>query len=150
MTDAFAGTGAVADAAGTALYQQVQHFYAQQMQLLDDGHAEEWARTFTDDGVFEVGGEAVRGAADIAVAARRTTDKFAADGIQRRHWTGMLTVSGTAGGDEVTARCYAVVLETPAGGDPVVRRSTVCADTLVRTGGRWQVRHRRVTRDGLD
>ncbi|GAA2248292.1 hypothetical protein GCM10010145_14430 [Streptomyces ruber] len=137
-----------ADAADPAVHLQIQRFYARQMQLLDDGRAEDWARTFADDGVFEVGGEAVRGATDIARAARRTADRFAADGITRRHWIGMLTVAGK--GDEVTARSYAAVLETPRGGEPVLRRSTVCSDILVRVADEWRVRHRVVTRDGLD
>ncbi|WP_432054877.1 nuclear transport factor 2 family protein [Streptomyces sp. bgisy022] len=137
-----------ADSADPGIYLQVQRFYARQMQLLDDGRAEDWARTFVHDGVFAVGGEAVRGVADIARAARRTTDRFAAEGITRRHWIGMLTVDGKP--DEVTARSYAVVLETPPDGDPVFRRSTVCTDILVREAGEWRVRHRTVTRDGLD
>ncbi|MEU5283456.1 nuclear transport factor 2 family protein [Streptomyces sp. NPDC020755] len=147
--NAFAADDRRADGpADPGIHLQVQQFYARQMQLLDDGKAEEWARTFTDDGVFQVGGEAVRGASDIARAARQTVDRFDADGITRRHWLGMLTVDGKE--DEVGARSYAVVLETPRGGDPVLRRSTVCADLLVREAGEWRVRHRTVTRDGLD
>ncbi|MFG3496469.1 nuclear transport factor 2 family protein [Streptomyces sp. NPDC047928] len=192
MVDALTKTETpVTEPADSAVHAEVQRFYAHQMHLLDDGHAEDWARTFTDDGVFEVGTDAVRGAAGIARAARHTTDRFAADGIVRRHWIGMLAVttvrragtvaaeengagddsgpgegngpadrngsgndsgSGNENGpaDEVVARSYALVLETPRGGDPVVRRSTVCTDTLVRADGVWRVRHRRVTRDGLD
>ncbi|MGW5969654.1 nuclear transport factor 2 family protein [Streptomyces sp. NPDC055186] len=136
------------ESADPGTYLQIQRFYARQMQLLDDGRAEDWARTFTRDGVFEVGGEAVRGAADIARAARRTTDRFAAEGVTRRHWIGMLTVDGKP--DEATARSYAVVLETPRDGDPVLRRSTVCTDVLVREADEWRVKHRTITRDGLD
>ena len=58
-------------AAAGELYNQIQLFYAEQMQLLDAGRAEEWARTFTDDGVFatNTGSEPVRGRAAIAAAA---------------------------------------------------------------------------------
>ncbi|MBP2702963.1 nuclear transport factor 2 family protein [Microbispora sp. RL4-1S] len=129
-------------------YVDAQHFYARQMQLLDAGSTDEWAGTFTDDGVFEVGDVAVRGSGDIAKAARETAGAFAAAGVTRRHWIGMLTV--TPGPEGLTARSYALVLEIPRGGEVVVRRSTVCTDLLVRTGDRWRVKHRRVTRDGLD
>ncbi|MEU7181097.1 MULTISPECIES: nuclear transport factor 2 family protein [Streptomyces] len=133
---------------GSTLYLEIQQFYARQMHFLDDGHVEDWARTFTDDGVFEVDGNAVRGATDIVLAARRTTDQFAADGITRRHWIGMLNV--TRDTDECSARSYALVLEIPRGGEAVIRRSTVCTDTLVREGDAWRVRYRRVSRDGLE
>ncbi|WP_217707203.1 nuclear transport factor 2 family protein [Nonomuraea rhodomycinica] len=132
-----------------AQYAQAQHFYARQMQLLDAGSTDEWAATFTEDGVFEVGDSAVHGSQDIARAARKVADEFAAAGVQRRHWIGMLTV--TPGDDgELTARSYALVLEIPTGGEVVVRRSTVCTDRLVSSDGQWRVKHRRVTRDGLD
>lgn len=131
-----------------AQYVEAQHFYARQMQLLDAGSTDEWAATFTEDGVFEVGGTAVHGSGEIAKAARKVADEFAAAKIVRRHWIGMLTV--TPEGEGLTARSYALVLEIPDGGDVVVRRSTVCTDRLVRSDGGWRVRHRRVSRDGLD
>ncbi|MEW2237233.1 nuclear transport factor 2 family protein, partial [Streptomyces sp. NPDC024062] len=38
---------------GTAgLHGEITHFYARQMQALDDGRTDDWARTFTEDGVF--------------------------------------------------------------------------------------------------
>lgn len=132
-------------------YAQLQHFYARQMQLLDGGDTAAWARTFTLDGVFAAGGvpEPVAGRDAIAAAAGGVAAAFAAAGVQRRHWIGMLTVD-RHGPDTATARCYALVLEIPVGGEVVVRRSTVCDDDLVREGGEWLVAHRVVTRDGLD
>ncbi|MDA0632762.1 nuclear transport factor 2 family protein [Nonomuraea sp. MCN248] len=131
-----------------AHYEEAQRFYARQMQLLDSGATDEWAGTFTDDGVFEVGDTVVRGAGDIAEAARKTAAQFAAAGITRRHWIGMLAVRPHPEG--LTARSYALVLEIAEGGDVVPRRSTVCADLLVGSADGWRVKHRRITRDGMD
>jgi 3-phenylpropionate/cinnamic acid dioxygenase small subunit len=133
------------------LHVRIQHFYARQMQLLDSGNTAEWARTFTEDGVFEVGGlpEPVQGREAIEKGARQTADGFAEAGITRRHLISMLTVDPQDDGT-LHARSYAVVLEIARGGDVTVRRSTVCTDVLVLSGETWLVRHRRVTRDGLD
>lgn len=130
------------------LYSEVQQFYTRQMQLLDAGRTAEWAGMFTEDGVFEVGATVVSGTHNIAQAARAVADEFAEAGITRRHWIGMLTVEPAA--ETVATRCYALVLEIPRCGEVVVRRSTVCEDTLAHSGTAWLVRHRRVTRDGMD
>jgi 3-phenylpropionate/cinnamic acid dioxygenase small subunit len=134
-----------------ALYAQVQHFYARQMQLLDAGDTAAWALTFTSDGVFEAGGvpEPVRGRETIENAARATAAEFDRQGVTRRHQISMLAVDPADDGT-VRARSYAVVLEIPRGGEVTVRRSTVCDDVLVPADGWWLVRHRKVTRDGLD
>ncbi|MCD0485158.1 nuclear transport factor 2 family protein [Streptacidiphilus sp. ASG 303] len=138
----------VADTAG--LYQQVQQFYAQQMQLLDSGRAEEWAETFTEDGVFAANAhpQPARGRATIAAAVRAASDEYAAKGVQRRHWLGMVSLEQCAE-DDLHARCYALVIETPRGGQSVIRASTLCEDRLVRRDGRWLVEERQVTRDDL-
>jgi SnoaL-like domain len=136
---------------GAGLYQDVQHFYARQMQALDSGATAEWAATFTHDGVFAAGGvpEPVKGREAIAAGAKAVADQFAAAGIQRRHWIGMLTVEPRDDGC-VHARSYALVLEIPPGGDVITRRSTLCDDILVPSDGAWLVSGRKVTRDGLD
>ncbi|MFD8492869.1 nuclear transport factor 2 family protein [Amycolatopsis sp. NPDC059657] len=132
------------------LYFEVQQFYAQQMHLLDDGKAEEWAETFTEDGVFAANAhpEPAAGRSVIAAAARKATDDYAANGVQRRHWLGMVSVERRTE-DEVFAQCYALVIETPRGGQAAIRVSTRCDDTLVNRDGRWLVQHRQVTRDDL-
>nr|AEM44306.1 hydroxylacyl-CoA dehydrogenase [uncultured bacterium] len=132
------------------LYFQIQQFYAHQMQLLDDGRAEDWALTFTEDGVFAANAhpEPAAGRAVISAAARKATDEYAANGVQRRHWLGMVSVE-QRGEDEVFARCYALVIETPRGGQAALRVSTRCDDRLVRQDGRWLVKNRQVTRDDL-
>ncbi|MCX4957506.1 nuclear transport factor 2 family protein [Streptomyces virginiae] len=133
-----------------ALHLEVQQFYARQMQLLDDGRVEEWALTFTDDGVFAANAhpEPAAGRAAITAAAARATEEFAAKGVKRRHWLGMLAVDPT-GPTTAVARCYALVIETPRGGQSAIRVSTLCEDRLVREGDRWLVEYRYVTRDDL-
>ncbi|MGI5455128.1 nuclear transport factor 2 family protein [Streptomyces sp. CA-249302] len=144
VTDEAAAPGAA------ALYQQVQQFYARQMQLLDDGRVAEWALTFTEDGVFAANAhpEPAAGRAAITAAAAKATEEYAAKGVQRRHWLGMVSVEpGTR--NRVNARCYALVIETPRGGQAAIRVSTLCEDRLVHDGADWLVEHRQVTRDDL-
>jgi hypothetical protein len=133
-----------------SLYIGIQHFYARQMQLLDAGRTAEWAATFTEDGVFAAGGvsEPVRTRAKISAGAEQVARQYAAAGIVRRHWLGMLSVE--LHDDEVHTRTYALVLEINPGGDVVARRSTLCDDRLERAGDTWFVKYRKVTRDGLD
>lgn len=132
------------------LYQEIQQFYAQQMHLLDDGRVEEWARTFTEDGVFAANAQPVPavGRAAITKAAADATAAYAAAGVQRRHWLGMVSVE-SATEQAVTARCYALVIETPRGGRPEIKASTLCEDRIVRQDGAWQIEDRRITRDDL-
>nr|WP_280117712.1 nuclear transport factor 2 family protein [Streptomyces cinereoruber] len=128
----------------------MQRFYAEQMRHLDEGRAEEWAATFTEDGVFaqNSGAEPVRGRAAIAAAVRAGRARLAADPQRRRHVFGMLTVDPAADG-AVRARSYAQVLATPPGGPTVLHLSAVCEDELVPVDGGWAVRHRRVDHDGV-
>ncbi|WP_328746846.1 nuclear transport factor 2 family protein [Streptomyces sp. NBC_00285] len=140
-----------ADSGSAVLYQDIQQFYARQMQLLDDGEAERWSETFTEDGVFDGNAfpEPAAGRSAVAAAARRAVDDFTARGIQRRHWLGMLSVEPRQP-DEVLVTCYAQVLETPRGGRPELRASTGCRDLLVRGAQGWLVKHRYIHRDDLD
>ncbi|MCX4856330.1 nuclear transport factor 2 family protein [Streptomyces canus] len=136
---------------GADVYHEIQHFYARQMQLLDDGRVVEWADTFTSEGVFAANAhpEPTRGRSAIAAAARAAHDQLAAAGVRRRHWLGMVAVDGQDG-TKLRARCYALIFEIPRGGPAVLRLSTLCEDELERAPqGGWLVRHRAVTRDDL-
>lgn len=129
-------------------YARLQRFYATQMQLLDAGHTDEWAATFTEDATFTAGSAApVKTREAIAAGAAAVAAKFAADGVTRRHWIGMLTADTQD--DTLVTKCYALVLEIPDGGPVIVSRSTVCHDLLARAGDSWLVRQRTVTRDDL-
>lgn len=135
---------------GADVYFQIQQFYAHQMQLLDRGATEEWADTFTEEGVFAANAqpEPVRGRSVIAAGAARAGADFAAKGIQRRHWLGMVSASGREDGT-VEARAYALVLTTPKGGQAAIGVSTTMNDILVKENGEWKVRRRDVSRDDL-
>ncbi|MCL7424496.1 nuclear transport factor 2 family protein [Streptomyces sp. YS415] len=132
-----------------SLFQQIQQFYARQMRLLDHGAVEEWADTFTEDGVFDqnVAGP-LTGRATIAVAAQKRVDQIVAEGITRRHWLGMLEVDPRDEQGVVRTRYYAFSMATERGGRPQITASTYAEDSLVRHEGGWLVRYRRVTHDG--
>ncbi|WP_406632006.1 nuclear transport factor 2 family protein [Amycolatopsis sp. WGS_07] len=132
-----------------AVYAELQQFYSAQMQLLDDGAAEEWARTFTPDGVFEqnVLPQPWKGRDEIAAKMRAAVEKVAAKQLDRRHWIGMVTARPDGPG-AVRTRYYATVVQTPAGGSAEVHLSTRAEDVLVRSGGSWLVEHRSVWHDG--
>ncbi|WP_208719788.1 nuclear transport factor 2 family protein [Amycolatopsis circi] len=143
-----AGDGTVATVDAT-VYAELQQFYAGQMQLLDDGAADEWARTFTLDGVFEqnVLPRPWRGRDEIAAKMRAAVGKVAAQQLDRRHWIGMVTAR-LAGPDVVHTRYYATVVQTRKGGSAELHLSTCAEDVLVRDGGSWLVEHRSVRHDG--
>ncbi|MGA4876168.1 nuclear transport factor 2 family protein [Streptomyces lydicamycinicus] len=133
-----------------ALYQEIQHFYGRQMRFLDQGMVEEWAATFTEDGVFTANAhpEPSVGRAAIAGGARKAAAQLAEQGLQRRHWLGMLEADKQADGT-IHARTYALILSTPRDGQASVHLSTTCDDVLVREEGRLRVRRREVRRDDL-
>ncbi|GAA1852138.1 hypothetical protein GCM10009836_35220 [Pseudonocardia ailaonensis] len=132
----------------TALHADISEFYARQMRLLDEGQADRWADTFTDDAVFGQDGKPPReGREAIAAGLRGAVARQSASGITRRHWLGMLAADPQPDGDVLT-RYYALVVETPAGGGASLHLSTDCTDRLVRLGGGWKVAHRHVTHDG--
>lgn len=134
----------------SALYAEVQQFYAEHMHALDDGDADAWALTFTEDAKFEAPNapQPVAGRAALAAAVRHTARELAAAGEVHRHWHGMVAVYPQPDGS-VSARCYALVIATPRGGEPRLHRACVCHDMLVHRDGRWLVHRRRVTRDDL-
>lgn len=131
-------------------YLEIQHYYAWQMQLLDEDLVEAWAETFTEDGVFAANAQPQpsRGREAITNAARAAREDLARRGVQTRHCLTMLVVTADEG-ETAKVRSYALVLETPIGGSPKLHVSTVCEDLLVHTDGRWQVKDRYVTRDDI-
>ncbi|MFF3936422.1 nuclear transport factor 2 family protein [Streptomyces phaeofaciens] len=150
-----AGTApATAPAVTAEAYAQILQFYAGHMQDLDTGAAEEWAEGFTEDGVFaqNVKPEPWRGRTHIATSMRRGLDRLAERGVQRRHWLSMVVATPAdpvdGADDTVRTRYYAVVFETPRGGQAAVYLSTTGEDLLVRRGARWFIKHREIFHDG--
>lgn len=132
------------------LYVEVQRFYAAHLQLLDDGEADRWAATFTEDGTFQVPtlGEPVRGRAALAAAVRHGAAEREAAGEVHRHWHGMVHIAVRQDG-ALDVRCYALVFASPKGGLSRLHRVCVCRDVLVREADGLRVRSRYVTRDDL-
>ena len=132
------------------LYAEVQQFYAEHFQLLDEGAADKWAEMFTEDGTFAPPTlpEPVRGRADLAAAVRRSAGELATASEVHRHWHGMVAVHPQDDGS-LRVRCYALVIATLRRGETRIHRACVCEDVLVREEGRLRVRTRRVTRDDL-
>ncbi|CAD5988796.1 nuclear transport factor 2 family protein [Streptomyces cyaneofuscatus] len=132
------------------LYSRIQQFYARQMGLLDDGRADDWADTFTEDAVFQEASrlnEPLRGRDAIRESSRARKKRLEADKLDFRHWLGMLTVTPREDGSLQT-RAYALAMRVPAGGELDIFASVVCHDQLVLTDGTWQVRHRDLHHDG--
>lgn len=146
---AVAGDGAIELVPGD-LYQRVHNFYAQHMQLLDDGAAELWAKAFTEDAVFaqNVKAEPWRGRAEIAARLRAGIDAGTARGVTRRHWFGMVAVRPGDTSGSYRTRYYAMVLETPHGGTPTILYSIVGDDVLVERDGSLAIAHRMIAHDG--
>jgi hypothetical protein len=129
-------------------YAEFVRFYARQARLLDQGDTEGWALTFARDGVFRSPGRPapVTGRKHIQDAVRPMADDLATGRIVRRHWAGMLEVELQPDGS-AHALSYAQVVETPRGGESVLRRIGTCTDILIREDGRWVVQDRTVSRD---
>jgi 3-phenylpropionate/cinnamic acid dioxygenase small subunit len=132
------------------MYTEILQFYAEHVQLLDNGMAEAWAEQFTEDGVFSQNVKPIpkRGRTEIGAGMRRGLDRIAATGATRRHWFGMVVAEAQAD-SSVRTRYYALVFETPKGGRPSVYLSTTGEDELVQRDGTWLVRHRHVAHDGV-
>ncbi|MEE1929391.1 nuclear transport factor 2 family protein [Streptomyces sp. TRM 70351] len=133
------------------VYTDVQQFYARQMNLIEgaDADPDAWAETFTEDAVFEAGGqpEPQVGREAIRASVREGVAGIAAAGLDFRHWFGMLDVTAEPDGS-LRTRYYALAVATPRGGPLGVRGSLLCHDHLVPRDGRWQVRRRSVAADG--
>ncbi|MFF4083771.1 nuclear transport factor 2 family protein [Streptomyces sp. NPDC087218] len=134
----------------TALYVEVQQFYARQVRLLDDLRAEEFAATFTADGVFapSPGIPPARGREAIAAELRAAhVRRFGTEPVRRRHWYNMLSVDPGPDGSLVTHYYTLVMVSRPWDPVPVISPSSVVEDVLVYEGGELRTRERRVTPD---
>ncbi|WP_369033858.1 MULTISPECIES: nuclear transport factor 2 family protein [Streptomyces] len=132
------------------LYTEVVQFYARQAHLLDSGEAERWADTFTEDGQFVQNArpEPWIGRDQIRERMRTGLDRIFGEGLQRRHWLGMVDVV-SSDDKTVTTRYYAAIYSTVKDGAPQLYLSTAVDDVLVRTSQGLKVRHRLVSHDNV-
>jgi hypothetical protein len=150
----------VMTASADGLYGQLSRFYARQLLLIDDDAVDECALTFTADSVLvrdaqpermrAAGATARReGRVKIAEGLARTVRARKRAGITRRHWLSDLRVlPGPEGG--ARTRFYLVAVDTPAGGRPAPRNSTVVEDELRCQDGTWRVHRRQIRHDDVD
>jgi actinorhodin biosynthesis protein ActVIA len=140
--------------AGPAVrYAQVQQFYAGQVALLDGLRAQEFAATFTPDGLFVPSPAAapLHGRAAIAAGLRAAHERrFGAEPVRRRHWFTMLRVAPGPGGTLRTRYYTLVAVTRPGDPTPVIGPGAVAEDVLVHDGaGTLLTRERRVMPDHL-
>lgn len=129
-------------------YAEVQKFYAYQMPLLEERQVEEFAATYTPDGVFEhaSGLFKLTGRQEIAGGSEMSIQAYG--GKVFRHWFNHLIVEEA--GDEIHAGFTAIVSVTDEDGRVTWEPSCTVKDTLVRQAGKLLVRHRVLRHDVAD
>ena len=118
---------------------EIQQLYAKYNHAIDSGNAEEWADTFTPDGVFNgrfTGREALMGFIK--------TWKERMNGGNRRHWNSNLSIRGTS--EAATGAVYLMLMDVST--KPASIASTgMYADELVKTPAGWRFKNRVVKVD---
>ncbi|GHG77720.1 nuclear transport factor 2 family protein [Streptomyces griseocarneus] len=132
------------------LYAQVQHFYARQMQALDNGRIEEYAATFTKDGSFQhsPGIDPVVGRDNILAELRSFLKKYDDDPTQRRHYFNQMVLDPQEDGS-LRSTVYALIVRVRPNEQPEVWPSTVVHDVIDLTDGEILLRSRSVSYDQL-
>lgn len=124
----------------------VTDLLARQSQAIDEGDAEGWAATYTEDGSFHspTYGDPVVGREAMVAFAKKVHAGFIAEGIQQRHWVNNTVIDQDAG----TARSYALIVRTNSEGEASILRHITTLDHLVYgEDGELRMRSRTVTRD---
>lgn len=113
--------------------------------LADQGRMADIARLFTDDGIFEIGGELNHGPVAIESALARIGEKFAAYGevgLSLRHHLTTVTVRSEDGSRAETTAYVLVV------GRDGLDHWGHYRDSLVNGQDGWRIAHRRARTDG--
>lgn len=146
------GTGieGIADV-GAAVFVEIHQLYGRQSHLIDEGHAAEWAATFTDRGEFHSPSypAPVVGTAALTEFARGFFSNASVAGEAHRHVLTNIAVD-RLGDDELEVRAYLQIVATRIGGDSRLVRFTTVTDRVVREGGQWRIARRTVRRDDQD
>jgi 3-phenylpropionate/cinnamic acid dioxygenase small subunit len=135
----------------TAVYAEVQQFYARHIHLLDDGHVTEAVDTFTEDASFLSPpkiSEPVRGKEDLLAGFHAAERTLAQSGERYRRCYTMMAVQPQEDGT-VHVRSYVQVIVTRHGEVSRLHAMCVCEDVLVRQNGELKIYDRVVTRDDV-
>lgn len=121
----------------------IRELLARYAHATDSVDAEARSDVFTDDGVFDASGPALRGRAQLLAAQRP------ANAADLRHWTNSTVIEGD--GQTARAATYLAVFDTAAGAaePPRIWLTGVYYDTLRKVGGRWKFAYRNFVRDDL-
>ncbi|MGK8509787.1 nuclear transport factor 2 family protein [Nocardia asiatica] len=132
----------------TELYAEVQQFYAEQMQRLDNRDIPGYAATFAEDAEFEhtPGIPPARTRAGIIADLVEFHKRFETDPMQRRHWFNMINLQPQDDGT-IVSTAYCLVVKIRPGSKPEIAPSCVVHDVLVRSDGALLTRSRRVAHD---
>ncbi|CAL9564284.1 hypothetical protein SUDANB120_04710 [Streptomyces sp. enrichment culture] len=135
-------------AVSSELYAQVQHFYARQMQALDNGRLEEHAGTFTEDGSFALtpGTEPAVGPQAILEELRAFMKQFEGNPTQLRHHFNQIVLDPQEDGSLVST-VYALIVRTRPQEQPEIGVSIVLHDVIDTAGDRFRLRSRAVSYD---
>ncbi|WP_181797784.1 nuclear transport factor 2 family protein [Streptomyces sp. WELS2] len=132
------------------LYTRVQHFYARQMQALDENRLEEYAQTFTKDGSFQhsPGIAPAVGRDAILEELRSFLKKYQDNPTQRRHFFNQMVLEPQEDGS-IRSTVYALIVRVRPNERPEVWPSTVVHDVIEVTDGEILLRSRSVSYDQL-
>ncbi|MGW0792639.1 nuclear transport factor 2 family protein [Streptomyces sp. NPDC002911] len=141
-------TAVVSDVVTSDLYAQVLHFYAHQMQHLDARRFEEYAASFTEDGVFQhsPGAEPAVSRPAIVRELVEFHEKYDAATVRRRHWFNQVALEAQPDGT-VRSTAYALVVTVRPDSKPEITPSCLVHDTLVIDGGEIRLKSRLITHD---
>ncbi len=104
-------------------------------QAIDSRDASGYAETFTEDGVFQIAGQAeIKGREKLA----RMVERLGPPGS--RHWVNNIVIDGD--GDEATMHCYLTVFNALR-----VTNMGRYANTLRKVEGKWKFVRRDYTQD---
>ncbi|MEO6398843.1 MAG: nuclear transport factor 2 family protein [Tepidiformaceae bacterium] len=120
----------------------IQRLYARYNHAIDAGRGEEWAATFTAEGVFSSANGTFAGTEKLAGFATGFAQQ-----IKGRHWTNNLLLDGDA--KLASGTCYLMLLRLSPGERPpaTILATAVYNDELVNEGGEWRFSKRTVTTD---
>lgn len=126
----------------------IQDLYARYCAYVDTYDIERWADTFTEDAVLDSyqrhDGRAAIAAYGRILVEKRDTKPW----VSRQHWTNNLVVEG----DDKTASalCYLVVVgKSKATGEFAVFTQGTYQDDLVKAGGAWKFKRRKLNYEAL-